>query len=172
MEVTLPSGHTAVFRDQFLRGDRREAQRGIVVVISADGSRRLEGSIGSEIASRVIRRMLVSWSFENVPVPGQAQSEFLAEQILDGLDEADAAALEKAVQPWVARVLRVDAAEPFTHVATGVQVMPVNQADAEKLAGHPDFTREGEADPKPGSGSTAISSPASLASPGQQKELA
>jgi hypothetical protein len=160
MDVTLPSGHKAVLRDVFQRGDRREAQRGIVVVISPDGSRRLEGSIQSDIAGRIIRRMLVSWDFDGQPTPGQAVSDHLAEGILDALSDDDAEALEKAVRPWTDRVLRVEAAGVFTHVPTGIRVLAASPADSEKLAALPEFSREddGAPDPKPASAPTAISS--------------
>lgn len=165
MEVTLPSGHKAVFRDTFLGGDRREAKRGMSVTISPDGSRRVEGTIADDISARLIRRMLVSWDL-GVPVPGEASSEFLAQQILDSLDEEDLAALERAVQPWAARVLRAEGQVSFVHVPTGVRVILVDQGDAGKLAASGEFTREGDADPNPGSPATAISSPASRALPG------
>lgn len=167
MEVMLPSGHKAMFRDQFLAGDRREAKKALIVVISADGSRRMDGSITDDVAARVITRMLVSWDFPDKPVPRDATSHFLAEQILDSLDEADLAALEDAVQPWVARVLRTDGARVLTHVS-GVQVTVASAADADVLAGYPDFSREGDADPKSGSLSTGTSSPGTLPRAGRK----
>ncbi len=161
MEVVLPSGRTAVFRDAFLGGDRREAKRGLKVVISPDGSRMVEGTIADDVSARLIRRMLVSWDVPGTPVPGEAQSEFLAQQILDSLDEEDLAALEAAVQPWARRVLRPDGQVVLTHVASGVQVTLVNPADLEKLAGSGEFTREGgDADPNPQLTPTGISSSA------------
>ncbi len=170
MEVTLSGGRTAVFRDQFLGGDRREAKRGLKVVISPDGSRMVEGTIADDVSARLIRRMLVSWDIPGTPVPGDASSEFLAQQILDGLDEADLAVLEKAVAPWAARVMRQEGQVVFTHVASGAQVTGVNPGDAEKLAGSGEFTREGDADPNPGSTPSAISSSAGQGAVGRGKK--
>lgn len=158
MEVTLPSGYTATLRDAFLRGDRRDAQRALKVVISADGSRMIEGSIKTEIAGRILRRMLVSWTVPQ-PLPSQAAAEHLAENILDMLSDEDAEALERAVDPWIERVLRADSAQVLTHSATGIRVTVVRPEDAAKLAELDGWSREaGEADPKPASLPTGTSS--------------
>lgn len=150
MQITLPSGNTAEFRDQFLRGDARNARKGMVFVISADGSRRTDGSFMDEITGRVISSMLVAWSFG--PKPSEAATDDLRQRILDQLDEDDYAALEKAVGPWVERVMRRDNTQVFTHTASGIKVTPVIQADGDRLAALPDFTVEDDgAGPKAGS---------------------
>lgn len=158
MEVALPSGGVAVFRDSMLRGDRRTARKAMVFVISPDGSRRSDGSLIDNVTDAVIRRMLVSWPFG--PVPGDAQSDDLALQMLDRLDDDDYEVLEKAVGPWVERVMRTGRNAAFTHVPTGVLVEPVNPAEAARLAAHADFLKVDDgSDPKQGgSGSTATSS--------------
>jgi hypothetical protein len=168
VRVALPSGHTAEFRDKFLRGDRREAEKGIVVVISPDGSRRMEGSVASMITGRIIRQMLVGWSFEPgaYPLPSQCSTQDLAEGVLDKLDDDDYDAMAKAVGPWAEKVLQVDRGTVLTHGPTGIKVQPVNPADGDKLASLPDFTRDEVPDPKTGSESTAITSSASPAPPG------
>lgn len=159
MIVTLPSGHTATFRDVFQRGDRRDAQRAIVIVISPDGSRRMEGSVKTEIAGRIIRRMLVSWDFDGQPVPSQAATAELGDLMLDALNDEDAEALEAAVEPWVERVLKTDAATPgFVHTATGIRVTVVRPEDAAKLASLEGWAAEDGADPKlalPASGTSS-----------------
>ena len=44
-----------------MRGDIREARRGMVFVTSADGSRRTDGAFLDDLTGRVIARMFVSW---------------------------------------------------------------------------------------------------------------
>ena len=159
MRVTLPSGTTAEFRDTFLRGDARNARKGMQFIINADGSRHTDGSFMDDITGRVISTMLIGWD-NGQPLPSGAVTDELKQKILDGLDDDDYAALEKAVGPWVERVMRRETGPVFTHTATGIKVQPVNAADAEKLALVPEFTRddEGEGPKPPASTPTAISS--------------
>ena len=162
MQVTLPSGNTAEFRDTLLRGDMRDARKGIVVVIGPDGTRTSDGSFLDEITGRLITRMMVAWSLDSgqFPLPSSCQSEHLAQQVLDKLPDDDYAALEAAVGPWVERLLnRQQKTTAFTHV-TGVRVEPATPADAEKLAAMDDWTREDGPDPKTGSSPTGITSSA------------
>lgn len=157
MEVTLPSGGKATFRDVLLRGDIRTARKGMVFLINADGSRRSDGSFLDTVTGNMIRSMLVEWTLG--PKPGDAQSEELAQQILDQLPEDDYAALEKAVGPWVERVMRMGQQDSvLVHSATGVRVTPVSADDAARLLESGDFAREAGADPKPASEPSAISS--------------
>lgn len=159
MQVSLPSGNTAEFRDTLLRGDMRDARKGIVVVIGPDGTRTSDGSFLDEITGRLITRMLVGWSLDAgvFPLPSSCQSEHLAQQVLDKLPDDDYAALEAAVGPWVERLLNRQQRTAFTHVS-GVKVEPATPADAEKLAAIDGWARDEGPDPKPGSGSTAITS--------------
>lgn len=157
MRVALPSGATAEFRDTLMRGDVRDARKAIKVVISPDGTRTSDGSFIDDITGRLITRMLVAWD-NGQPLPSSCQTDDLAQAILDGLDEADYEVLEKAAGPWVERILRQSNAEVYKHNVTGVQVTPVTASDGEKLAADPDWTREGEADPKPALTATGTSS--------------
>ena len=168
MEVTLPSGNTAQFRDVLLRGDIRAARKGMVFLINADGSRRSDGSLLDTVTGHMIRSMMISWSFSGQPLPSQASTDELAQQILDQLPEDDYAALEKAVGPWVERVMRMSRQENvLVHTATGVRVEPVSPDDAARLLESGEFTREaGADDPKPGSAGSGTSSSASPALPG------
>src|SRR5215469_13586991 len=146
MEVTLPSGGTARFRDQLLRGDVRDARKGMVFVINADGSRRQDGSFLDDLTGRMITRMMVAWP--HGPLPGEAQSAEQAQRMLDALPEDDYDALAAAVGPWVERVLKSGrGSKVFTHVS-GVRVEPATDEDEARMDADPDFTREGEADPK------------------------
>jgi hypothetical protein len=169
MRVELSGGHYAEFRDQFLRGDRRAARKGMIFVTSADGSQRVEGSLIDDLTGRVITRMLVGWDLDLTP-PGHASTEDLAQNILDQLDDDDAAILEAAVGPWVEKIVKRRQAETWTHKATGIVFELAHPADAEKLAVSPDFERSaGEDDPKPGSAPSAISSSASRARTGRRE---
>ena len=167
MQVALPSGHTATFRDTLLRGDVREARRGMTFVIGPDGTRTSDGSFLDGVTGRIITRMLTGWD-NGMTLPSQCSTDELSQQVLDGLDDEDYAALEKAVGPWVERVLSRGKTETWRHVATGIRFELVNQADAAKLAGNPEFAREADegADPKTSSAPTAISSSASPAANG------
>ena len=140
MDITLPDGQTATFRDQLMRGDIREVRRGMVFVTSADGSRRTDGALVDDMTGRLIARMLVSWSLP-LPVPGSAQGEHLQQKILDGLDSDTYEALETAVQPWVQRIISSGrAAYPYTHNATGLRVEFITADEAAKAAASGDFT--------------------------------
>lgn len=165
MQVPLPSGHTAEFRDVFMRGDRREAEKGIVIVISPDGSRLVEGSMAGMVSARIVRRMLVGWSFDagTYPLPSQCSTDDLAEAVLDKLEDDDWDALQKAVGPWVEKVMNVDRGRVFTHVPTGIRVLAASPADSGRLAALPDFAAEEGPDPKTGSAPTGSSSSASPA---------
>lgn len=157
MRVALPSGHYAEFRDVLMRGDVRDARKGIVVVVSPDGTRTSDGSFLDSITGRLITRTMVAWDVGDGTLPSSCQTGDLAQAMLDGLDEADYEALEKAVGPWVERILRQGRADVFTHAVTGVKVTPLSAADGEKLAADPAWAREGEADPKPALTSTETS---------------
>ncbi len=164
MKVTLPkSGQVAEFRDVFTRGDRMEALRGLKIIIQPDGTRLMDGTMTSDIAGRLIRSMLVSLSGSP---PFSEMSEDLANRAMDALDDEDAETLEKAVGPWVARVMRRDQPS-WKHVASGAMVQPQTAADEAKLAASGDFAREDEG-PKPASAPTGISSSASPALPGPE----
>jgi hypothetical protein len=168
VKVSLPSGHTAELRDTLLRGDMRDARKGIVVVIAPDGSRTSDGSFLDSITGRLITRMLVAWDLDPgvFPLPSSCQSEHLAQAVLDKLPDDDYAALEQAVGPWVERLLSRQQKAVFTHV-TGVKVEPATDADAARLAEMDDWTREDGPDPKSGSAPTGISSSESPALTGQ-----
>ncbi len=160
MKVALPSGGTAEFRDTLLRGDVRDARKGIVVVIGPDGSQRSDGSITDEITGRMIRKMLISWDVGQ-PLPRDAQTDDLAQAILDKLPDEDYEALEKAVGPWVEKVMRRRAGVTFVHGATGARVEAASPKDEALLAGSPEFSREGDTDPKSASPRSVTSSSAS-----------
>lgn len=160
MHVDLPSGRKAEFRDQLLRGDVRDARKGIVVVIAPDGSRTSDGSFMDTITGRLITRMLVAWDYDagQFPLPSSCSSDDLAQRVLDQLPDDDYAALEAAVGPWVERLLSRQSARPaFTHVS-GARAEAATQADADRLAALDGWTREDGPDPKSGSAPTAISS--------------
>jgi len=147
MHVPLPSGKSATFRDTLLRGDIRGARKGMVFLINADGSRRSDGSFLDIVTGNIIRAMLVAWDYGELP--RNAQSDELAQQMLDQLPEDDYAALERAVGPWVERVMRMNRQDnTFIHTATGVRVTPVTEEDGARLAASGEFTAEG-AGPKP-----------------------
>jgi hypothetical protein len=149
MDVALPDGQSATFRDVLMRGDIREAKRGMVFITNADGSRRTDGALMEDLTGRVIARMLVSWTLPGKPVPGQAQGEHLQQQILDNLDDGTWSALEAAVAPWVQRILQVNrVTHSFIHTASG-EVFDVTDPDqAQRLAASPDFTAIESPDPK------------------------
>jgi hypothetical protein len=168
MEVPLPSGNKVVFRDVLLRGDIREARRGMVFVTAPDGSRRTDGAFLDDLTGRVIARMFVSWDY---PADlRNAQGDHLQQQILDQLDSDDYAALEQAVGPWVQRIIRIgQQAWQFTHAATGVTVDVTDEDKAQALAVSPDFTQVEGAGPKlTGRSLTAISGPGSPAQSGPE----
>jgi hypothetical protein len=149
VEVSLPSGHTATLRDQFMRGDRRDAEHGIVIVVNADGSRRIEGGLASSVTGRILRRMIVAWSYPDRPVPSAAGTDELGQRILDGLPDDDAEALERAIDPWVQRVIAPNRGPEITHIPTGVKLRLVNPEDAAKLDGYEEeFTVTGADGPK------------------------
>ena len=157
MKVALPSGHTAEFRDQLMRGDVRDARKGMVFVISADGSRRTDGSFMDNITGRIITKMLVAWEPNDRPLPSSATTDELAQRILDELPDDDYAAMEKAVGPWVERLIQRDKPVAFVHAETGIRVEPSTPADVEKLAQLAGWEREEDAsDPKTGSAPSAI----------------
>ena len=163
MKVTLPSGGEAEFRDTLLRGDARAARSKMVVVISPDGSRRMEGTVTDDVTGELIRQMLIAWP--RGALPREAATDDLAQRMLDGLDDEDYGVLEKAVGPWVERILRRGSATSvFTHKATGIRVEPANPDDAAKLDLSSEFEREAAdegAGPKSkGSAITSSGSPA------------
>jgi len=163
MKVPLPSGHTAEFRDTLMRGDIREAKRGVKVVISPDGSRTIEGSLVEDMTGRIVTRMLTGWDFGQ-PLPREAQTEGLQQRILDEvLDSEDWQAVKAAAGPWVEACLDTEKPDVFTHVS-GVRVQAATAADAEALDASPDFTREGGG-PDSKNASRAIGT-SSSASPG------
>lgn len=163
MEVKLPSGNTAQFRDVLMRGDIREARRGMKFVTGPDGSRVMDGAFIHDLTDRVITIMLVDWSF-GPPRPRDCQSQDLAQQLLDRtLDDDDSLAMDLAVAPWVDRIVTAGSArELFTHNATGVRVRPADPADAARLAASPDFT----AAEAPGPKNRAITGTSSSENPG------
>lgn len=165
MEVTLPSGNKVTLRDQFMRGDRREAERALVIVRSPDGSSRMEGSPFSDVAERILRSMIIAWDFG--PAPREAQSH-LQERMFDNLSDDDFTALQKVVAPWANRIVLGATAGSFTHVPTGVTVIVTSPEAQQKLAAHPDFTSGDEDGPKqigspptatPSSGSPELAGP-------------
>ncbi len=161
MEVTLPSGGTAQFRDVMLRGDIREARRGMVFITGADGSRRTDGAFLDDLTGRVISRMLVAWPQELGPLPGNAAGGELQQAILDRLSEADYSALEAAVQPFVQRVIRPpNSGWSFVHQGTGVTVTVNDEGEALRLGASPDFAQV-EGGPKAGQRSIGTSGSAS-----------
>jgi hypothetical protein len=162
MELTLPSGKKVTLRDQFLRGDRVEAQRGIVLVRNADGSSRSDGSMQSEISARILRRMILGWDYG--PPPSQ-QSKELADRTFNSLDDDDWMALDRWAAPYANRV--IGRAGDLTHAATGVPVSVTAPGGLEKLLATGEFTRSDEPGPKPPvPSSTGISSSESPALPG------
>ena len=169
MKVDLPSGGTAEFRDTLLRGDVRDARKGIVVVIGPDGSQRSDGSLTDEITGRIIRRMLVAWDVPGLPLPRNAQTEDHSQGILDKLDDDDYEALERAVGPWVEKVMRRRQNQVFAHGPTGARVEAVSPRDAALLAASEEFTAEGGEDPKSGSEPSGTSSSDDRELPGPQK---
>ena len=160
MDVALPDGQTARFRDVLMRGDIREVRRGMVFVTNADGSRRTDGALLDDLTGRLIARMLVSWSLD-LPRPGDGQGDHLQQQILDRLDSDTYAALETAVAPWVNRILSVNKVSySFTHNATGVTIEVPDQEQAQRLAASPDFTAvEGPGPKLKAIGTTSSDSP-------------
>lgn len=166
MHVDLPSGHYAEFRDTMLRGDMRRARQGIQFVINADGSRVMGGSFLDEVTGRLITQMLTGWNLD-LPLPRTAATDDLQQGILDGIEEADYGALEKAVGPWVEKLLNRERPPQFKHKPTGILVEPVNAGDGAKLAQLGDFEAVAdETAPKPASPPTAITSSASPAASG------
>jgi len=166
MDVALPHGQTAQFRDVLMRGDIREARRGMVFVTNADGSRRTDGAFMDDLTGRIIARMLVGWSLDS-PLPGNAQGEHLTQQILDRLDAETYSALEDAVVPWLDRIISLGKSSfEFTHTASGVRVKPVDEADAGKLTASGEFTAAEALGAGPKSTRTAISSSAPPEQPG------
>lgn len=140
MEVSLPRGQTATFREPLMRGDIREVRRGIVFVTNADGSRRTDGALVDDLTGRLIARMLVSWTLDS-PTPGNAQGEHLQQRILDGLDADTYAALEAAVAPWVNRILSMNRTSwTFTHNPTGLKVEFTTEEEAQKAVDSGEFT--------------------------------
>ena len=169
MQVDLPSGGSAEFRDVLLRGDIRTARKGMQFLIRADGSRLSDGSFLDIVTGNIIRSMLLTWPHGQVP--RDCQSDELAQQMLDRLPEDDYAALEKAVGPWVERVMRMNRQEAvWVHTATGVRVEVVNPDDGARLAESGEFTQEQGPDPKHGSAPTGTSSSASPALTGPTTE--
>ena len=161
MEVSLPHGQTATFREPLMRGDIREVRRGIVFVTNADGSRRSDGALIDDMTGRLIARMLVSWTLEQ-PTPGNAQGEHLQQRILDGLDADTYEALEAAVAPWVSRIMSMNRNSwSFTHNGTGLKVEFLTAEEAEKAAASGDFTAIEVPGPKSGQKSIETSSSAS-----------
>ncbi|MGC1579986.1 MAG: hypothetical protein WA766_00795, partial [Candidatus Acidiferrales bacterium] len=104
-EVALPNGQTATFREPLLRGDIREARRGMVFVTNSDGSRRTDGAFLDDLTGRVITRMLVEWTLGTKPA--DATGDHLQQRVLDNLDDETWSALESAVSPWVQRILKI-----------------------------------------------------------------
>ena len=161
MEVALPGGQTATFREPLMRGDIREVRRGIVFVTNADGSRRSDGALVDDLTGRLIARMMVSWTLDRQK-PGDAQGDHLQQRILDQLDSDTYEALEAAVAPWVQRILRMNRqAWSFTHNETGLKVEFLTAEEAEKAASSGDFTAVEAPGAGPKSISTGTSSSAS-----------
>lgn len=165
MDVALPNGQSAQFRDTLLRGDIREVRRGMVFVTNADGSRRTDGALLDDLTGRLIARMLVSWSLDKT-TPGNAQGEHLQQQILDGLDSDTYTALETAVAPWVQRILQMNRTTySFVHTASGEMFDVTDPQQAQRLAASPDFTAIESPDPKNGQ-QRAIGTTSSDSEPG------
>lgn len=168
MDVTLPSGHIAKFRDRMMRGDIRECRRGMVFITNADGSRRTDGAFLDDLTGRVIARMMIDWDLPGMPRLGDAQGE-RQQQILDMLDEDDALALEMAVGPWVDRILKMNrGVYAFSHTSSGVRVEVTDPEQAAKLSASGDFTVLESPDPKLKSLATGTSTPASPAPSGPE----
>jgi hypothetical protein len=133
----------ARLRDQVLRGDIRDARRGLVIVTAPDGSRRTDGSLLDDVKGRLLARLIIDWDADLGPKPGDASGE-LQQRILDSLPEADYAALEEAIEPYVRRVLQSSRSQfQFTYMVNGEAVL-VEAPDAEsaaKLAATGQFTQ-------------------------------
>jgi hypothetical protein len=166
MDVALPDGHTATFRDVLLRGDIREARRGMVFITAPDGSRRTDGALIDDLTGRIITRMLVSWTLD-LPLPGTAQGEHLQQQILDRLDSDTFATLEMAVSPWVQRMLSMNrGSQSFMNVADGEVFETLDSDQVARLAASPNWTAIEAGDPKR-LGQKAIGTSSSDSEPGQ-----
>ena len=166
MDITLPDGQTATFRDQLMRGDIREVRRGMVFVTSADGSRRTDGALVDDMTGRLIARMLVSWSLP-VPVPGSAQGEHLQQRILDGSTATPTRRWRPGAAVGAADHLLGPAAYPYTHNATGLRVEFITADEAAKAAASGDFTATQTGGSGPKSISTGTSSSESPEPSGQ-----
>jgi hypothetical protein len=105
LEITLPSGASATLRDTFLRGDRRAARRALKLTIDSDGTRHMDLSVEDNVTGALLRQMIVSWTIPQ-PVPRDAQTDELAQGILDAIDDDDYAALAKEVRPYYLKVMR------------------------------------------------------------------
>lgn len=170
MRVALSNERWAEFRDHLMRGDVRGVRKGMIFITGPDGTRRADAGMLDELTGNLITAMLIDWHPDLGPKPREAQSQELAQQILDRLDEDDYAVLEKAVGPWVEKVLRRGMTPQFTHLPTGVVVEPADEGDAARLDASADFSRitaPGDAG-GPKSALTAISSSASPDQPGQE----
>lgn len=169
MEVSLPSGGTATFRDQFKGNDYMDALKASQLVRSPDGSITVDSAIQARMCNRIIRRTLVAWPFG--VVPSEAQSDDLAERMMGELDIDDLLTLHKAVGPWVEKVMSRDRVS-VRHLATGVLFeLPADPGEAAKVRASGDFQVIGdEAGPKPASTPTAITSSAGPAPGGLPTE--
>ena len=149
MEVTLPSGNTARFKDKMMRGDIVEARRGMKFVTAPDGSRTVDGSFIDNVAGRVITCMLVEWSFP-ATLPRNAASDDLAQRILnETLDDNDSLAMDMAVAPWVNRIVTISTSgHLLTHNATGTTVTVSDPASLASLLATGEFTQAEGAGPK------------------------
>ncbi len=171
MKVALPySGGFAEFRDRPKQADISAARRAMKFITAPDGSRIIDGTFIEVVASAIIRQMLVQWDI-GLPTPAQIHTAELWDQVWGGLDADDSAALQKAVGPWVERVMEVAGfrGPAFIHKATGVRV-EVAEKDIPALAASGDFTRDEGSDPKNASRAIGISSSESPAPDGQTTE--
>ena len=167
IDVALPNGQSARFRDPLMRGDIREVRRGMVFVTSPDGSRRTDGAFLDDLTGRLIARMLVEWSLG--PRPGDAQGDHLQQRILDNLDSETYSALEAAVGPWVNRIISIGrTTTQVMHTGSGETLDVADPAQAQRLLESGDFTaiETPGAGPKSiGTGTTSSGSPDGQTSP-------
>lgn len=166
MKVPLPSGEWIEFRDVMMRGDLREARRGMKFVTGPDGSRVTDGAFLDDLAGRLAKIMFVDWSFGH-PTLREATTEDLAQRMLDQkLTDADWKAVLVALGPWIEDLISAGRqATTLRHTATGAQFDVIDPAQAALLAASPDFTVVAGPDPKSQS-TTVTSSSESPALPG------
>jgi hypothetical protein len=102
MRVELPSGAWVELRENLKAADKFAVQDAIVLNFSDTKTQTLGAGVQNKMRNALLQRVITAWSYVGVPVPSQNHQG--ADSIGEVMDLDDYNALERAVEPLLAKV--------------------------------------------------------------------